>query len=46
MTEKQYMLALINAERKKAGVSPVELGDNIAAQLHAESSLANCFSSH
>lgn len=25
---------------------PVELGDNIAAQLHAESALANCFSSH
>ena len=44
--EKQYMLELINAERKKAGVPEVELGDNIAAQLHAESSLANCFSSH
>ena len=44
--EKRYMLALINAERKKAGVPPVELGDNIAAQLHAESALANCFSSH
>ena len=46
LEEKQYMLELINAERKKAGVPPVELGDNNAAQLHAESSLENCFSSH
>ena len=46
LEEKQYMLALINAARTDAGVPPVELGDNIAAQLHAESSLANCFSSH
>ena len=34
--EKRYMLELINAERKKAGVPPVVLGDNGAAQLHAE----------
>ena len=40
------MLTLINAERRKAGVLPVELGNNNAAQLHAESALANCFSSH
>ena len=40
------MLELINEERIKAGASPVTLGDNIAAQLHAENSLANCFSSH
>ena len=40
------MLALINAARINAGVPPVEMGDNIAAQLHAESALANCFSSH
>ena len=33
-------------ERRKAGVSPVELGDNHAAQIHADNSLANCFSSH
>jgi len=46
LEEKQYMLALINAARIDAGVPPVELGDNIAAQLHAESALANCFSSH
>ena len=37
------MLELINAERAKAGVPPVVLGDNIAAQLHAEASLENCF---
>ena len=43
---KTYMLELINAERMKAGVPPVNLGDNIAAQLHAENSLANCFSGH
>lgn len=46
LAEKQYMLNLINAERLKAGVQPVELGNNNAAQLHAESALANCFSSH
>ena len=40
------MLELINKERVKAGVRPVTLGDNIAAQLQAESSIANCFSSH
>lgn len=44
--EKRYMLSLINAEREKAGVGAVTLGDNIAAQLHAEASLDNCFSSH
>ena len=40
------MLELINAEREKAGVDPVVLGNNIAAQLHAESSLENCVLSH
>ncbi len=40
------MLELINAERKKVGVPPVELGNNDAAQLHAESALKNCFGSH
>ena len=43
---KAYMLELINEERTKAGVPPVTLGGNIAAQLHAENSLANCFSGH
>ena len=44
--EKWYMLELINAERTDAGLVPVVLGDNDAAQLHAESALDNCFSSH
>ena len=46
LEEKQYMLELINAERARAGLAPVALGDNIAAQLHAEAALENCFSSH
>ncbi len=40
------MLALINAERRIAGLDPVVLGDNDAAQLHAGASLAGCFASH
>lgn len=40
------MLELINFERKRAGVGPVLLGDNNAAQLHTESALENCFASH
>ena len=42
----RYMLELINDERADAGLDPVELGDNDAAQLHAEASLLGCFSSH
>ena len=30
----------------EADVDPVTLGENVAAQLHAEASLENCFSSH
>ncbi len=33
---KRYMLEVINEERRKAGVPEVTLGDNRAAQLHAE----------
>ena len=40
------MLELINEERTRAGVPPVTLGSNIAAQQHAEASLANCSSGH
>ena len=40
------MLELINAEREKAELDSVVLGDNIAAQLHAEAALENCFVSH
>ena len=43
---KAYMLELINAERRNAGVPLITLGANLTAQLHAEISLANCFSGH
>ena len=46
LSEKRFVIDLINQERKKSGAPPVELGDNVAAQLHAESALANCFASH
>ena len=46
LPEKELMLRLINEERDGAGLEPVEMGENLAAQLHAESSLANCTSSH
>ncbi len=46
LEEKRYMLQLINIERTNAGLHPVILGDNVAAQLHAEESLSGCFSSH
>ncbi len=42
----EYMLQLINAERARAGVPPVVLGNNVAAQRHAESSLQNCLAGH
>ena len=45
-TEKEYMLGLINAERKKAGVPEVSLGDNNAAQIHAENMIRDCVSAH
>lgn len=43
---KEYMLDLINVERSAAGLDPVVLGDNSAAQAHADSMLAGCFASH
>ena len=46
LEQQLYMLGLINAEREKAGVDAVVLGDNVAAQLHAEVSLESCFLSH
>ena len=36
MEEKKYVLTLVNQERKKAGLAPVVLGNNSAAQQHAE----------
>ena len=46
LEEKGYMLDLINAQRAEVGVEPLVLGDNVAAQLHAELLRANCISSH
>lgn len=46
LEEKRHMLNLINQERAKADIPPVELGDNAAAQLHAEAMLEHCFLSH
>ena len=43
---KQRMLEIINTERRDAGLAPLVLGDNAAAQLHADASLEGCFSSH
>ena len=43
---KQYMLGLINAERRKAGAPDVSLGDNNAAQIHTENSMRDCVSGH
>ena len=42
----ELMLALINEARVEAGLSAVVRGDNGAAQVHADNSLANCISSH
>ena len=41
-----HMLELTNQHRAAAGVPPVKLGGNPAAQLHAEASLDGCYSSH
>ena len=42
----RYMLGLINAARVQNGEEPVVLGDNTAAQVHAENALSGCFMSH
>jgi uncharacterized protein YkwD len=42
----QYMLDLINADRRAEGLDPVELGHNPAAQEHAQDMLANYYISH
>ena len=42
----RLMLMLINQQRDLAGREPLVLGDNQAAQLHAEASLRNCSVSH
>ena len=43
---KQQMLEIINTKRRDVGIDPITLGDNVAAQLHANASLGGCFSSH
>ena len=43
---KRFMLGLINEERRKVGVPPLVLGDNRAAQIHADSALAECYDGH
>ena len=43
---KETLLDLTNAHRVAAGVPPVRMGSNPAAQLHAEASLDGCYASH
>ena len=43
--EKRYALELLNQYRLMRGVSPLKMGSNISAQVHAEVSLSNCHSS-
>ena len=40
------LLNLTNEARAKAGVPPVQMGTNPAAQLHAEAALDGCYSGH
>lgn len=43
---RQYALQLINEDRADAGLPPVELSDNVAAQVHAEDVLKTRHISH
>ena len=43
---KKLMLDLVNQARAAEGLQPVELGDNVAAQIHAEGALRGCYGSH
>ena len=43
---RHLMLDLINEVRADVGSPPLLLGDNRAAQIHAENALAGCFSAH
>ena len=42
----QEMLDLVNQARRNQGIPPVQLGQNPAAQMHAEQALRNCAISH
>ena len=44
--ERMLALMLVNEARASAGAPPVVLGDNPAAQAHAESMAEHCFLSH
>ena len=44
--EKKFTLSLINAARNEAGLAPIVLGTNNAAQIYAQSMLHNCYSAH
>ena len=46
LTLKELMLELTNRKRAEAGVPPVRLGENPAAQLHAEAAMDGCYASH
>ena len=46
LAAKQAMLDIVNAKRAEAGVPALTLGTNIAAQIHAQSSLDNCFTGY
>ena len=46
MEEKLYMLELVNRERRLRRLTPLVLGDNVTAQLHAEALTDECFLSH
>lgn len=43
---RSYMLDLINQDRKSHGLEEVVLGDNVAAQMHAEELFKHEFSGH
>ena len=46
LAEKQVALDRANAHRETLSIPAMTLGTNVAAQLHAESGLANCFAGH
>ena len=43
---REQMLDMINKHRSQAGLGNVTLGDNPAAQTHAEEMMRNCYMSH
>ncbi len=43
---RQYALGLINQDRADHGLSPVQLGSNVAAQMHAEDMLDHDYFGH